>query len=97
MLAGLLILGAIVLIVTNSKEVREINIFALVLVVQSLPFIAAVGLAVIERTPLNDFAYWRNARSTRRANCCRSLRRNARAGESPAAPFRRRTRANCVQ
>ena len=66
-LAGLLILGAIVLIVTNSKEVREINIFALVLVVQSLPFIAAVGLAVIERTPLNDFAYWRNveARVTR--------------------------------
>ena len=55
------------LIVTNYKEVREINIFALVLVVQSLPFIAAVGLAVIERTQLNDFAYWRNveARITR--------------------------------
>ena len=66
-LAGLLILGAIVLVVTNYKEVREINIFALVLVVQSLPFIAAVGLAMIERTQLNDFAYWRNveARITR--------------------------------
>jgi hypothetical protein len=59
-LAGLLILGAVVLILTNYKEVREINIFALVLVLQSLPFIAAVGLAVIERTRLNDFAYWSN-------------------------------------
>ena len=64
---GLLILGAIVLVVTNYKEVREINIFALVLVVQSLPFIAAVGLAVIERTRLNDFAYWRRRRGARHA------------------------------
>ena len=59
-LAGLLILGAIVLVMTNYKEIREINIFAVVLVVQSLPFIAAVGLAMIERTRLNDFAYWRS-------------------------------------
>jgi hypothetical protein len=61
---------------TNYKEVREINIFALVLLVQSLPFIAAVGLAVIERTQLNDFAYWRNveARITRLIPV---LRRNA--------------------
>ena len=58
-LAGLLILGAVVLVATNIKDVREINIFAAVLVVQSLPFIAAVGLAVFERTPLNDFATWR--------------------------------------
>jgi hypothetical protein len=66
-LAGLLILGAVVLVFTNYKEVREINIFALVLVLQSLPFIAAVGLAVIERTRLNDFAYWSSveARVTR--------------------------------
>ena len=35
---------------TNYKEVREINIFAVVLVVQSLPFLAAVGLALIERS-----------------------------------------------
>ncbi len=28
--------------------------------IQSLPFIAAVGLAVIERTRLNEFAYWRS-------------------------------------
>ena len=57
-LAGLLLTGAAVLVATNVKEIREINIFAAVLVVQSLPFIAAVGLAVIERTRLNDFAHW---------------------------------------
>jgi hypothetical protein len=27
--------------------------------VQSLPFLAAVGLALIERSPLNAFATWR--------------------------------------
>ena len=57
-LAGLLLTGAVVLVATNIKDIREINIFAAVLVVQSLPFIAAVGLAVIERTRLNDFALW---------------------------------------
>jgi hypothetical protein len=58
-LAGLLILSAVVLVATNVKEIREINIFAVVLVIQSLPFIAAVGLALIERTRLNEFVYWR--------------------------------------
>jgi exo-beta-1,3-glucanase (GH17 family)/cellulose synthase/poly-beta-1,6-N-acetylglucosamine synthase-like glycosyltransferase len=58
-LAGLLLLGAIVLVATNDKQIREINIFAGVLVVQSLPFLAAVALAWIERTRFNDFAYWR--------------------------------------
>jgi len=59
-LAGLLILGSIALYMTNYKEIHEINIFAVVLIVQSLPFIAAAGLAVIERTRLNEFAYWRS-------------------------------------
>src|SRR5450631_1806075 len=58
-LAALLILGAVALVATNIKDVREINIFAAVLVVQSLPFLAAVGLAVFERTRFNDFATWR--------------------------------------
>jgi uncharacterized membrane protein YbhN (UPF0104 family) len=57
-LAGLLILGAITLYATNVKEIREINIFAIVLIVQSLPFIAALAIAAVERTRLNDFAYW---------------------------------------
>ena len=58
-IAGLLLLGAITLVVTNYKQVHEINIFALVLVVQSLPFLAAVALAAIEGTRFNSFAYWR--------------------------------------
>ena len=58
-IAGLLIVGAIVLIETNIKEVREIYIFAVVLVIQSLPFIAAVLIALFERSSLNDFATWR--------------------------------------
>ncbi|HTQ82381.1 MAG TPA: glycosyltransferase, partial [Pseudolabrys sp.] len=58
-LAALLIAGAATLVITNTKEIREIYIFAAVLVVQSVPFLAAVALAVIERTPLNDFATWR--------------------------------------
>jgi exo-beta-1,3-glucanase (GH17 family)/cellulose synthase/poly-beta-1,6-N-acetylglucosamine synthase-like glycosyltransferase len=58
-LAALLLGGATVLVATNIKEIREIYIFAVVLVIQSLPFIAAVTLAVIERTRFNDFATWR--------------------------------------
>ncbi|MFY9836367.1 MAG: glycosyltransferase [Xanthobacteraceae bacterium] len=58
-IAALLLIGALVLVVTNYKQVREINIFALVLVVQSLPFIAAVALALIEGTRFNTFGFWR--------------------------------------
>jgi glucan 1,3-beta-glucosidase len=58
-IAGLLFAGAVTLVVTNSKAIREINIFAAVLLVQSLPFLAAVLVAAIEGTRLNSFAYWR--------------------------------------
>ncbi len=75
-LAGLLIIGSIVLISTNYKEIREINLFAAVLLVQSLPFIAAVGLAVIERTRLNEFVYWRSLEA-RVTELLPSGRRNA--------------------
>ncbi len=56
---GLLLVGAVTLVATNYKEVREINIFAAVLVVQSLPFLSAVALALIEGTRFNSFVYWR--------------------------------------
>ena len=59
MIAALLLIGALTLVVSNYKQVREINIFAVVLVVQSLPFLSAVALAAIEGTRLNSFAYWR--------------------------------------
>ena len=58
-IAALLLIGALTLVATNFKQVREINIFAVVLVVQSLPFLSAVTLAFIEGTRLNSFAYWR--------------------------------------
>jgi exo-beta-1,3-glucanase (GH17 family)/cellulose synthase/poly-beta-1,6-N-acetylglucosamine synthase-like glycosyltransferase len=58
-IGALLWIGALTLVVTNYKQVREINIFALVLVVQSLPFLAAVVLAAIEGTRFNSFVYWR--------------------------------------
>jgi hypothetical protein len=57
-IAGLLIVGALTLVVTNYKQVHEINIFAVVLLVQSLPFVSAVGIALIEGTRFNSFAYW---------------------------------------
>jgi cellulose synthase/poly-beta-1,6-N-acetylglucosamine synthase-like glycosyltransferase len=58
----LLLVGATVLVVTNgSKQVREIYIFAGVLVLQSLPFLAAVSIAILENSRINSFAFWRNS------------------------------------
>jgi exo-beta-1,3-glucanase (GH17 family)/cellulose synthase/poly-beta-1,6-N-acetylglucosamine synthase-like glycosyltransferase len=57
-IGGLLLIGALTLVVINYKQVHEINIFAAVLVVQSLPFVAAVALAAIEGTRFNNFVYW---------------------------------------
>jgi exo-beta-1,3-glucanase (GH17 family)/cellulose synthase/poly-beta-1,6-N-acetylglucosamine synthase-like glycosyltransferase len=57
----LLLVGAAVLVVTNSfKEVREIYVFAAVLVLESLPFLSAVAIASLENSRLNSFAFWRN-------------------------------------
>ncbi|HEX4410610.1 MAG TPA: glycosyltransferase [Xanthobacteraceae bacterium] len=57
-IGALLISGAVALVATNYKQVREINLFAAVLVVQSLPFLSAVALAVIEGTTVNSFVFW---------------------------------------
>ena len=59
-MAGLLLLGAATLVATNVREVREIYLFAAVLVIQCVPFLAAVSLALLERSTLNDFATWRS-------------------------------------
>ena len=59
LIAALLLAGTVTLVVTNYKQVHEINIFALVLVVQSLPFVCAVAIALIEGSRFNTFAYWR--------------------------------------
>jgi exo-beta-1,3-glucanase (GH17 family)/cellulose synthase/poly-beta-1,6-N-acetylglucosamine synthase-like glycosyltransferase len=56
----LLLVGAVVLVVTNNfKEIREIYIFALVLVLESLPFMSAVAIAILETSRINSFAFWR--------------------------------------
>jgi len=57
----LLIVGAIVLVVFNQKEVREIYIFAAVLILQSLPFLSAVGIAILENSRINNFSFWRSS------------------------------------
>ncbi len=63
-LGALLLVGAVVVVATNYKHIRELNIFALVLVVQSLPFLAAVAMAVLEGSRFNEFAYWRTVEAT---------------------------------
>ncbi|MCX7308280.1 MAG: glycosyltransferase [Afipia sp.] len=54
----LLIVGAVVLVMFNTKEVNEINIFAAVLVLESLPFLSAVGIAILENSRINSFTFW---------------------------------------
>jgi exo-beta-1,3-glucanase (GH17 family)/cellulose synthase/poly-beta-1,6-N-acetylglucosamine synthase-like glycosyltransferase len=57
----LLLVGAAVLVATNNfKQVREIYIFAGVLVLQSLPFLSAVAIAILENSRINAFSFWRN-------------------------------------
>jgi exo-beta-1,3-glucanase (GH17 family)/cellulose synthase/poly-beta-1,6-N-acetylglucosamine synthase-like glycosyltransferase len=58
-LSALLVASAIFLYATNWERVREIDLFALVLVIQSLPFLASVALAALDNSRVNDFAFWR--------------------------------------
>jgi hypothetical protein len=55
----LLVAGALTVVLTNYKHIDELYIFAVVLVVQSLPFLAAVGMAGLEGSRFDEFAYWR--------------------------------------
>ncbi|MDE1935333.1 glycosyltransferase [Bradyrhizobium sp.] len=58
----LLLVGAAVLVVTNnSKQIREIYIFAGVLVLESLPFLSAVAVAILESSRVNSFKFWHDA------------------------------------
>jgi hypothetical protein len=54
-LGGSLMLGSFVVFATNWDRVREINLFGCVLLVQSLPFLAAAALAAYESCRFNDF------------------------------------------
>lgn len=57
---SLLILSAIVLHLMNDQKVREIDVFAIVLAIQSLPFVSATLIAAIDGKRFNEFAYWRS-------------------------------------
>ncbi|MBR1168710.1 glycosyltransferase [Bradyrhizobium sp. DASA03005] len=58
----LLIVGAGVLVASNSfRQITEIYIFAGVLVLQSLPFLAAVAIAILELSRINSFQFWRDS------------------------------------
>lgn len=57
-IGALLIASAILLHITNWQRVREVDLFAFALVVQSLPFLASVALALLEGSRANDFAFW---------------------------------------
>jgi cellulose synthase/poly-beta-1,6-N-acetylglucosamine synthase-like glycosyltransferase/exo-beta-1,3-glucanase (GH17 family) len=50
-LGGLLLASALTVYLTNHTDVRELHIFSVVMVVQSLPFLFAVALATLERLP----------------------------------------------
>ncbi|MEA3107249.1 MAG: hypothetical protein QOI88_1854, partial [Gammaproteobacteria bacterium] len=63
-LAALLLIGAALVVMTNYTQVYEVNIFALVLVVQSLPFVAAAALATLEGSRFNEFGYWLGVKTT---------------------------------
>src|SRR6266700_1364386 len=58
-IGALLLIGAAVLVFTNNKEVREIYVFAAVLVLESLPFLSAVAIDILESSRINAFSFWR--------------------------------------
>jgi hypothetical protein len=58
-IGALLVASAIFLHATNWERVHEIDLFAIALAVQSLPFLASVALAMLEGSRVNDFAFWR--------------------------------------
>ncbi|HVV91805.1 MAG TPA: glycosyltransferase [Hyphomicrobiales bacterium] len=54
----LLVFGCVLTAATNVNQVREIYLFSAVLGVEAMPFLAAMLIAVFERTPANDPALY---------------------------------------
>jgi glucan 1,3-beta-glucosidase len=92
-IAALLLVGATTLVVTNYKGVHEINIFAAVLVVQSLPFLSAVAIALLEGTRLNSFEFWRRIEAKIEARTAALLPRSQVIAEPPKLPAENRVEA----
>src|SRR5262249_21368086 len=66
-LGALLLISAVLLFATNYKQIREINIFAFVLGLQSLPFVSAVGIATLEGLHVTDLGFCRGPEGRVRA------------------------------
>lgn len=60
-IGALLLVGAVVLVAFNKDHVREIYIFAAVLVLESLPFLSAVAIAILETSRANQFGFWKQS------------------------------------
>jgi glucan 1,3-beta-glucosidase len=58
-IGALLLIGAAILIVTNTLQITELYIFAAVLILESLPFLSAVAIGLLEMSRVNSFAFWR--------------------------------------
>jgi glucan 1,3-beta-glucosidase len=85
-MGGLLIVGAGIVFATNHEGVREVYLFGDVLVVQSLPFLAAAALALVEETRLNSFAFWKDAQVRLLAPVAALLPRRTVVAVPPPAP-----------
>lgn len=55
----LLLIGAGILIGMNTFHITELYIFAAVLILESLPFLSAVAIALLEMSRVNSFSFWR--------------------------------------
>ena len=53
------LIAGVVLVYTNWHDTREINLYAMALMVQSLPYVAAAGIGLFESSRFNDYAFWR--------------------------------------
>ncbi|WP_156034272.1 glycosyltransferase [Bosea sp. 117] len=80
-IGGGLLLSAVALRMTNWHAVVEINLFALALAIQALPFLAAALIGWLEGSTLNEFATWR----TLRARAVAMLPAWARSAQRPPA------------
>lgn len=58
-IGSLLLVAGLVLTFTNWHDIREIDLYAFALMVQSLPFIAATLIGLFEPSRLNETATWK--------------------------------------
>ena len=75
-----LLVSGVGLHMTNWHVVREVDLYALALVIQSLPFLSAAIIGLAEHSRLNDFAMWRALRARLAA-----IPRRLRASQPPSA------------